>query len=141
MRRQGRHALLATLFALSLLLASSALSAEGEGGDAQPTPSAAPVTASAEAAPAVEEAKEALAEPEETAPPTAAQVERGGLLIGAGRQEVEYRLSYAHFSSNTIFIEGVAILPVIVVGEIAVERLRRDILIGSWAWRTATAEL
>ncbi len=56
-------------------------------------------------------------------------------MVGGGQQEFEYRLSYGHFSTNTIFIEGVAILPVVVVGEIAVERIRRDILIGSWTWR------
>lgn len=82
-----------------------------------------------------QEAREALAEAEEVAPPAPAQVGRGGLLVGVGKQEVDYRLSYAHFSRNAIFIEGVAILPVIVVGEISVERIKRDILIGAWAWR------
>jgi hypothetical protein len=86
-------------------------------------------------APGAEEAKQALAEPAPAPPPPAAQVGRGGLLIGAGQHELELRLSYGHFSSNAIFIDGVAILPVIVVGEIALERIRRDILIGTWAWR------
>ncbi len=60
-----------------------------------------------------------MAEPEKARPPVPAQVERGGLLLAPGKSEVEYRLSLANFSSNTIFIDGIAILPVIVVGNIA----------------------
>jgi len=87
----------------------------------------------------VEEAREVLAEPEETPRPSPPQVERGGLLLRGGEQEMEYRLAYAHFSSNTIFIDGIAILPVLVIGEIALERIQRDILIGSWTWRLGAA--
>ena len=84
-----------------------------------------------QAAPSQEETKDTLQTPTEPQRPSSSQVERGGLLAGKGRLELEYRLSYAHFSRNVIFIDGVAILPVLVVGEIAVERIRRDILVAS----------
>jgi hypothetical protein len=81
--------------------------------------------------PTEEETKEELAAPQAPERPTPSQVQRGGLLVGKGKLELEYRLAYAHISRNMIFIDGVAILPVLVVGEIAVERIRRDILIGA----------
>lgn len=72
------------------------------------------------------------------APPTPslpAQAKRGSLMVKAGDKELEWRLSYSHFSSNTVFVDGVAMLPVLVIGKIGVERVRKDILIASLAAR------
>jgi hypothetical protein len=56
-------------------------------------------------------------------------------LVGRRKRDFEYRLAWAHFSRNVIFIDGVAILPVLVVGQVAVEHVRRDVLMASIAGR------
>lgn len=81
-----------------------------------------------------EEAEKAL-KAEEEKKPTPTEVQRGGVLVGKGNVEAELGLTYAHFSSNNIFIQGFAILPVLVIGHIAVERIRRDIGIVSLTGR------
>jgi len=75
-----------------------------------------------------------------TPPPTVtpqlpASATRSDLLVRRGAKEVELRLAYSHFSKNTLFIDGVAMLPVLVIGEVAVESVRRDVLIASVAGR------
>ncbi len=102
-------------------------------------PEAAPAAApTAPTEPTEEQTQKTLqtpTEPSEPARATPGQVERGGLLVGKRKRDFEYRLSWAHFSRNVIFIDGVAILPVLVVGEVAVEHIRRDVLIASVAGR------
>lgn len=97
-------------------------------------------TAPAPTAPTEEQTKQQLETPTEPTRPLPSQIEHGGLLVGKGKWELEERLSYAHFSRNVIFIDGVAILPVLVVGEIAVERIRRDILIGALTGRYGVSD-
>lgn len=56
-------------------------------------------------------------------------VDKGGMLLPKGRFQVEPSLSMAHFSSNRINIEGFSILPVLVIGEISTETVKRDVII------------
>ncbi|MHB9133160.1 MAG: outer membrane protein [Armatimonadota bacterium] len=79
-------------------------------------------------------------DPSVTPPPTAsatlpAQANRTSLMIKKGEKELEWRLSYSHFSTSTVFVDGVAMLPVLVIGQVGVERMRKDILISSFALR------
>lgn len=77
----------------------------------------------------IKEAKEALKkEPEKPMP---SDIRRGGLLLKKGQVGIDLSATYAHFSENQIFIEGFALLPVLVIGEITVEKIKHDILIGS----------
>ncbi|MCM8775674.1 MAG: transporter [Candidatus Omnitrophica bacterium] len=62
-------------------------------------------------------------------------IEEGGLLLPRGTLQVEPTFTAAHFSSNKINIEGFSILPVLVIGEISTESVKRDILIGSMPLR------
>src|SRR6185437_4443486 len=56
---------------------------------------------------------------------------RGGLLLPAGMLEVDDAASYFSLSSDHVTVNGFALFPVLVVGDITSERLRRDILINS----------
>ena len=56
---------------------------------------------------------------------------RGGLLLPAGMLEVDDAASYYSLSSDHVTVNGFALFPVLVVGDITSERLRRDILINS----------
>lgn len=56
---------------------------------------------------------------------------RGGLLLPAGMLEVDDAASYFSLSSDHVIVNGFALFPVLVVGDITSERLRRDILINS----------
>lgn len=56
---------------------------------------------------------------------------RGGLLLPAGMLEVDDAASYFSISSDHVTVNGFALFPVLVVGDITSERLRRDILINS----------
>ena len=62
-------------------------------------------------------------------------VERGGMLLPQGKLQIEPSFTAAHFSSNRINIEGFSILPVLVIGEISTEEVKRDILIPALAAR------
>ena len=74
-----------------------------------------------------DQAREALkGEPPSITP---SDVRRGGLLLGKGQFALDLGLSYAHFSENQIFVDGFALLPVLVIGEITVEKIQRDIFI------------
>lgn len=54
------------------------------------------------------------------------QARRPSLMVRQGDFELEWRNTYSHSSRNAIFIDGVAVVPVVVVGQIGVERVRRD---------------
>lgn len=55
--------------------------------------------------------------------------EKGGMLLGKGKLRLELGFATAHFSSNRINIQGFSILPVIVLGQISTETVKRDIFI------------
>ena len=59
----------------------------------------------------------------------------GGLLLPTGVLEADNTASYFSMSSDHLTIEGFALLPILVVGDITSERLRRDILIHSLTTR------
>lgn len=84
------------------------------------------------------DASEILAEREESAKST--DVERGGSLLQRKRFELEPSLSYAHITTDSIFIDGFAILPVLVVGEVGVQRNRADLLIAALTGRIGLTE-
>ncbi len=54
---------------------------------------------------------------------------QGGLLLPSGTLEVDNTVSYFSASSDHIAINGFALLPVLVVGDITSERVRNDILL------------
>jgi len=58
--------------------------------------------------------------PPQVTPTLPSAAKRSSLMIKRGGLELEWRLSYSHFSSNTVFVDGVAMLPVLVVGQVAV---------------------
>ena len=58
-------------------------------------------------------------------------VQEGGMLLPKGKLQIEPAFTTAHFSSNRINIEGFSILPALVIGYIATESVKRDILFGS----------
>jgi hypothetical protein len=60
---------------------------------------------------------------------------RGGLLLPSGTLEIDNTASYFSLSSDHLTVDGFALLPVLVVGDITSERLRRDILIHSLTTR------
>jgi hypothetical protein len=60
---------------------------------------------------------------------------RGGLLLPSGRLEVDNTASYFSLSSDHLTVDGFALLPILVVGDITSQRLRRDILIHSLTTR------
>jgi hypothetical protein len=60
---------------------------------------------------------------------------RGGLLLPNGTLEADNTASYFSLSSDHLTVDGFALLPILVVGDITSERLRRDILIHSLTTR------
>jgi hypothetical protein len=60
---------------------------------------------------------------------------RGGLLLPTGVLEADNTASYFSMSSDHLTVDGFALLPILVVGDITSERLRRDILIHSLTTR------
>jgi hypothetical protein len=60
---------------------------------------------------------------------------RGGLLLPKGTLEIDNTASYFSLSSDHLTVNGFALLPVLVVGDITSQRLRRDILIHSLTTR------
>ena len=57
-----------------------------------------------------------------------ALIDRGGLLLPPRTLEIDPALRYLNSSSERVVIDGFAILPVLVVGDIVSERVRRDFL-------------
>jgi len=58
-----------------------------------------------------------------------ALIVRGGLLLPSGTLEIDNTTSYFSASSDHVTVNGFALLPVLVVGDIASERVREDYLI------------
>ena len=77
---------------------------------------------------AASEALKASKEEEEKskAQETAAEVvEKGGLI--AGKFQISFTENYTHLQTNQLYIEGFGILPIVVVGNVDVQNVRRDI--------------
>jgi len=55
--------------------------------------------------------------------------QKGSILLPKGKLQFEPSFTYAHFSSNRINIDGFSILPILVVGTISTETVKRDIFI------------
>ena len=64
-----------------------------------------------------------------------ALVMRGGLLLPSGTLEVDNTVSYFSAASDHVTINGFALLPVLVVGDITSQRARRDILLPTFTMR------
>jgi len=55
--------------------------------------------------------------------------DKGGMLLPWRTLQIEPSFTTAHFSSNRINIQGFSILPVLVIGDISTESVKRDIFI------------
>jgi hypothetical protein len=64
-----------------------------------------------------------------------ALIVRGGLLLPPGTLEIDNTTSYYSASSDHLTINGFALLPVLVVGDIASQRVREDFLLPSLTTR------
>jgi hypothetical protein len=60
---------------------------------------------------------------------------RGGLLLPPGMLEIDHTTSYFSASSDHVTINGFALLPILVVGDITSQRVRKDILLPSLTTR------
>jgi hypothetical protein len=80
----------------------------------------------------VEQAKKALEKEAPMKTVSSSDVKRGGFLLPKGQLELDGSTIYAHFSENQLVIEGFAILPVLVIGEVNVEKIKQDIFIQSF---------
>jgi outer membrane putative beta-barrel porin/alpha-amylase len=60
---------------------------------------------------------------------------RGGLLLPSGTLEIDHTTSYFSASSDHVTVNGFALLPVLVVGDIASERVREDYLLPNFTAR------
>lgn len=60
---------------------------------------------------------------------------RGGLLLPPGTLELDNTVSYFSASSDHVTVNGFALLPVLVVGDITSQRLRKDILLPTFTAR------
>lgn len=64
-----------------------------------------------------------------------ALIVRGGLLLPSGTLEIDNTTSYFSASSDHLSVNGFALLPVLVVGDIASQRVREDYLLPSFTAR------
>jgi hypothetical protein len=64
-----------------------------------------------------------------------ALIVRGGLLLPSGTLEVDNTTSYFSASSDHVVVDGFALLPVLVVGDITSQRLREDYLLPTFTTR------
>ncbi len=64
-----------------------------------------------------------------------ALIVRGGLLLPPGTIEVDNSVSYFSSSSDHININGFALLPVLIVGDITSQRIRRDLVMPTFTTR------
>lgn len=64
-----------------------------------------------------------------------ALIVRGGLLLPSGTIEIDNSTSYFNSTSDRININGFAILPVLVVGDIASQRIRKNLLLPTFTTR------
>lgn len=53
-------------------------------------------------------------------------IDRGGLVLPSGTFEVDVSMSYSHSSAEALTIDGFTIFPVLIVGDVVSERIRRD---------------
>ncbi len=99
-----------------------------------PVPPAPPPPTPEPAAPGAPAPAEAE-RPKPERPPEAALLERGAILLRRGTLQVEPGMEYDHFSSNRVAISGFTIFEAIVIGTIRVDRINRDLVVGSLAGR------
>jgi hypothetical protein len=64
-----------------------------------------------------------------------ALIVRGGLLLPSGTLEIDNTTSYFSTSSDHLSVNGFALLPILVVGDIASQRVREDFLLPSFTAR------
>jgi len=64
-----------------------------------------------------------------------ALIVRGGLLLPPGTVEIDNTTSYFSSTTDRINIDGFALLPVLVVGDIASQRVRKDLLLPTFSTR------
>jgi hypothetical protein len=64
-----------------------------------------------------------------------ALIVRGGLLLPSGTVEIDNTTSYFSSTTDRINIDGFALLPVLVVGDIASQRVRKDLLLPTFSAR------
>jgi hypothetical protein len=64
-----------------------------------------------------------------------ALIVRGSLLLPSGTLEIDNTTSYFSASSDHVTVNGFALLPVLVVGDIASQRVRQDFLLPSFTAR------
>lgn len=64
-----------------------------------------------------------------------ALIVRGGLLLPSGTVELDNTTSYFSSTTDRINIDGFALLPVLVVGDIASQRVRKDLLLPTFSAR------
>ncbi|MDD4955472.1 MAG: transporter [Candidatus Omnitrophica bacterium] len=62
-------------------------------------------------------------------------IRKGGLLLPRGTLQIEPGVTYAHVSANKIALNGLAIIPVLVIGEISSQKIKKDIVIQSETFR------
>jgi hypothetical protein len=98
-----------------------------------PPPSVKPEGEAAEGA----AVQKALETPEEKKPE--ATVPRALTFI-KGKLQIEFIETYAHSSSSQLYIQGFGILPILVIGPIQVETIRRDALISTFVTRLKLTE-
>ena len=59
----------------------------------------------------------------------------GGMLLGKQQFIYEFGLSYAHSSYDKIVVDGFTVYPVLVIGDIVSEKVRRDIITNNHSFR------
>lgn len=103
--------------------APAAPAAEGDKSQQQPAaePAKAPDSAASEALKASKEEEEK----KKQKAVTEVVPQEGGVI--AGKFELDVIESYTHLTSNQLYIEGFGILPIVVVGDVSVQSVRRDI--------------
>lgn len=89
--------------------------------------------APSEAAPAEKPASGSMIAKEESIEKTL--IQKGGLLLPKNTLQLEPSFTYAHISVNKIAIQGFAILPILVLGEISADKVKRDIFISAASLR------
>lgn len=62
-------------------------------------------------------------------------IQKGGILLAKGKWQIEPAFTYAHTSANRITILGYTILPVLVIGQISSEEVKRDIFVHTMTTR------
>ncbi len=62
-------------------------------------------------------------------------IESGAKLTGKRTLTLEPGLEYSHISTNNLDVTGFSILPTVIIGQIEVEKIRRDVLVPSVAMR------